>query len=198
MTLTEMDKEVIYKVFHRYYNLTDRTMDLVFKIVSKKKYNKNSYIIQIGDIANELYILLKGAVVSYYINYEGNTYNKNIFLEGNFVGSTVSYLTQSPSKFVLEAIEETELFCFDYQKFRALINSDTDMKDFYISYLENNWIIEKEKREVSIVLEDAETRYLSLINSSPGIENRIPLRYIASNLGITPTQLSRIRKKLKK
>ena len=59
-------------------------------------------------------------------------------------------------------------------------------------------MLDKEKRELDIVLKDAEERYLDFIKYKPGIETRIPLHYIASHLGITPTQLSRIRKKIKK
>jgi DNA-binding MarR family transcriptional regulator len=49
-----------------------------------------------------------------------------------------------------------------------------------------------------LVMENATTRYLKFLANHPNIDNRIPLQYIASHLGITPTQLSRIRKDLKK
>ncbi len=55
--------------------------------------------------------------------------------------------------------------------------------------------MEKEKREIDIVLKGANERYKELIATHPNLETRIPLQYIASYLGITPTQLSRIRKK---
>jgi ribosomal protein L10 len=46
-------------------------------------------------------------------------------------------------------------------------------------------------------LKEAKERYLDFITLHPNIEDRIPLQFIASHLGITPTQLSRIRKKIK-
>lgn len=128
----------------------------------------------------------------------GNTYNKNLFLENYFAGSKVSAMQKTPSTFTLEALENSILISLDYSKYRELIFNNDDLKDFYIGYLERNWIIEKEQREVSLVLENATVRYLKFIGEHPDVDKRIPLQHIASHLGITPTQLSRIRKNLKK
>ena len=78
-----------------------------------------------------------------------------------------------------------------------MINKYADLKDFYIAYLEQNWVIEKECIEVALILEDATQRYLKYLEKYPNIEKRVAQHHIASHLGITPTQLSRIRKNLK-
>ena len=123
--------------------------------------------------------------------------NDHIFLEGDFVASTVSNLKNKPSQFGLEVIESTTVISLNYKKYRELVNSFSDLKNFYIAYLEKNWVIDKEKREINIVMNEASERYTAFLTLHPGIENRVPLNYIASHLGITPTQLSRIRKKIK-
>lgn len=78
-----------------------------------------------------------------------------------------------------------------------MIFQSDDLKLFYIHYLEKNWVIDKEKREVSIVMEEAQVRYEKLLHNHPDIEKYVPLQDIASHLGITPTQLSRIRRQVK-
>lgn len=60
------------------------------------------------------------------------------------------------------------------------------------------FFVQKEQREIDIVLLDADKRYLLFQKEFPGLENMIPQYHIASYLGITPTQLSRIRKKIVK
>ena len=50
-----------------------------------------------------------------------------------------------------------------------------------------------EKREVEIVLLEANKRYAIFKKEYPQLEQLIPQYHIASYLGITPTQLSRIR-----
>lgn len=192
-----MDKNItdfISKTFLSYYPVSESSLSLLHSIATIKKLKKNETLLSFGQISKESHILYKGIVVSNFLSDEGNTYHKNIFLEGNFLGSTVSALKNEPSNFSLEIIENATIISFDYLKYRTLIEENEDLKNFYVAYLEKNWIIIKEQREIDIVMKDAKTRYLNFINLHPEIEKRVPLHYIASHLGITPTQLSRIRK----
>ncbi len=102
-----------------------------------------------------------------------------------------------PSEFCIEALEDSTVVVIPYKAYRTLINKYTDLKDFYIAYLEKNWVIEKEPIQVALALTDATQRYLNCLENHPNIENRVAQHHIASHLGITPTQLSRIRQKLK-
>jgi hypothetical protein len=56
--------------------------------------------------------------------------------------------------------------------------------------------LKKARRELSILLESPEQRYLNLMAERPYLFERIPLKYIASYIGITPQALSRIRKRI--
>jgi hypothetical protein len=55
--------------------------------------------------------------------------------------------------------------------------------------------VRKERREISFLLEDAETRYLEFLRSFPSDAGEIPQYQIASYLGIRPQSLSRLKKK---
>ncbi len=63
--------------------------------------------------------------------------------------------------------------------------------------LELEWI-KKERHDIRMVTNDATTNYLVFRKEYPGLENQIPQYHIASYLGITPIQLSRIRARLAK
>ncbi len=198
MLLNNEYQAFIDQVFLQYYPLKQETLDELYAMAKIKTLSKNEFLLRVGSTAKEVYILKRGAIIAYFLHTEGSTYNKNIFLEGNLVGSTVSYLTKTPSRFALEAIEDCEIISFNYTRYRLLIDESVDFKNFYIAYLEKNWVIQKEKREIDIVMTDATARYQELLVSHPGLDDRIPLVHIASHLGITPTQLSRIRKKFNK
>lgn len=124
---------------------------------------------------------------------ERNT-QKNIATNNDFIASTVSCILHEPSKFTIKAVTDCTLLSLPYRPFRELLFQVDDLKLFYIHYLEKNWIIAKEEREISIVMEEAQVRYEKLLKSHPAIEKHVALQDIACHLGITPTQLSRIRR----
>lgn len=181
-----------------YAPISKESWALIESIITFKELEKDEFLLRNGQIAKNIHFVCKGALRAYVTDYDGNIYNKNIFLETDFAGSTVSYLLGKPSNFTLEALENTILISLNYKKYRHFIDNNIDLKNFYISYLENQWVIEKEQREVSLVMENATERYLELLSKYPNIDQRIQQLHLASHLGITPTQLSRIRKELKK
>ncbi len=184
--------------FESYAQISVESWSLIESIIKFQELEKDEILLRNGQIAKNIHFVCKGALRAYVTDYDGNIYNKNIFLETDFAGSTVSYLLSTPSNFTLEALENTILISLDYKKYRQFIDHNIDLKNFYIAYLENNWVIEKEQREVSLVMENATERYLKLLSKHPNIDQRIQQLHLASHLGITPTQLSRIRKYLKK
>ncbi|MCV9927215.1 Crp/Fnr family transcriptional regulator [Flavobacterium sp. LS1R49] len=184
--------------FQSYALITEASWKLIENIVEFQFLKKGGILLNNGQIAKEIHFICKGALRAYITDNEGNIYNKNIFLEGSFAGSKVSLLQQTPSDFTIEALEDCILIAINYKKYRELINQNDDLKNYYIAYLEKNWVIEKEQREISLVMQNATERYLNLLAKHPDISHRIPLLHIASHLGITPTQLSRIRKSLDK
>lgn len=198
MNQVKQYRSFIKEVFDRYSPIEEATLSKILDLAQLKELQKGERLLDIGNVSKNIYILHKGIVVAYFLSKDGNKYHKNIFLEGDFVASTVSALTNTPSNFVLKTIEDATLISMNYEKYRSLIANNIDLKNFYIAYLEKNWVLDKEKREIELVMQESTVRYLNFIQSHPNIEKRVPLNYIASHLGITPTQLSRIRKKIKK
>ena len=59
----------------------------------------------------------------------------------------MSALKDIPSEFALEVVEDTTLISFNFKKYYELISNHTDLKNFYISYLEHNWIVQKKNEK---------------------------------------------------
>jgi hypothetical protein len=86
------------------------------------------------------------------------------------------------------------LLVAEFSEFLKLYDSCPDLERVARKYTELIFV-EKEQREVEIVLLDADKRYQIFQKKHSHIEQIIPQYQIASYLGITATQLSRIRKK---
>ncbi|RZJ56142.1 MAG: Crp/Fnr family transcriptional regulator [Flavobacterium sp.] len=184
--------------FDSYSPISNESWKLIEDITEFQLVKKGEILLRNGEIAKNMHFIAKGILRTFITDEQGNFYNKNLFLENSFAGSKVSLMLETPSNFTIEALEDCVLINMNYKKYIDLVYENSDLKNFYIAYLEQNWIIEKEKREVALVMQNATERYLNLLEKHPDIANRIPLLHIASHLGITPTQLSRIRKSLEK
>ena len=184
--------------FESYAPISEQSWKLIEGLTDFQTIKKGEILLENGEICKNMYFIAKGILRTFITDEQGNFYNKNLFFENRLACSKVSSMLQTPSDFTIEALEDCILIQLNYKKYIQLITENDDLKNFYIAYLEKNWIIEKEQREVALVMQNATERYLNLLETHPTIADRVPLLHIASHLGITPTQLSRIRKSLEK
>lgn len=179
-----------------YNPISDETWKAFMGISKFRTLSKRSLLYSAGNIPQSYVYIYQGLIRCFVCDEKGNEYNKNFFDEGKFPGSMTALLTSTPSTLAFEALEDSHIIEIDFLAYRKLMVEKNDLKLFQIYYLEKNWLLEKEAREIEIVQEDATARYLRFINENPTLSERLPQYHIASHLGITPTQLSRIRKNL--
>ena len=195
------NQDIYYKQFRKvcsqYFDFDDETFQQFKDITFLKNVEKGEIIQDTYSLANYIYFICKGILRTYFLSEDGSIYTKNLFSENYFSASKVSLISKENSYLTIDALEDSTLIYIDFIKYRKLIDTNHNFKTFYINYLEKNWIIAKEKNEISLILDDATTRYQNFIKNNPNIEKRIALHHIANHLGITPTQLSRIRSSLK-
>lgn len=179
-----------------YAPISEATWQSLESFVVFRKLKKQSLLYSAGKVPNSFAFVYQGLVRCFICDAKGNEYNKTFFDEGKFPGSMTALLTKTPSALSFETLENTLIIEIDFQSYRKLMLEREDLKLFQIYYLEKNWLLAKDAREIEIVQEDASARYLRFLNTYPSLVERIAQYHIASHLGITPTQLSRIRKKL--
>jgi len=179
-----------------YSEISDQTWHEFKNITRFKSLNKHQIIYRAGEIPTSYAYIYQGLVRGFSTDDNGNLYNKNFFDQGAFPGSMTALLTATPSLLTFETLEDCLLLEIDFFGYRKLMLEREDLKLFQIYYLEKNWLLAKDAREISLVQQDATKRYLNFIADYPNLVNRLPQYHIASHLGITPTQLSRIRKNL--
>jgi CRP-like cAMP-binding protein len=184
------------KVINSYSDISTETWNHFKNISNYIEIKKNDYICRINEVQNSFFFVNQGLLRASAINEKGVQYNKTFFIEGMFPGSMVALLTNGLSELEIQALEDCQLIQIDFKKYRDLLKRSEDLKLFQISYLEQNWLIKMESKDISFVQKDAQERYEDFVKDFPDLESRLTQYHIASHLGITPTQLSRIRKKI--
>ncbi|WP_428603963.1 Crp/Fnr family transcriptional regulator [Sedimenticola sp.] len=189
--------QALRAVTGRYYPLSEHSWALLREISYFDTVHKDGVLYPMQEVPKDFGFIYRGLMRQFVFNEAGDEYNKVFFSENTFPGSMVALLTNTPSRFQIVAIEESELVRIDFLGYRKLLQERDDIKLFHIHYLEQNWLIDKESREVSLVQESATERYQRFQENYPNLESRLRQYHIASHLGITPTQLSRIRRNMK-
>jgi CRP-like cAMP-binding protein len=164
--------------------------------VSKfKKIKSGKQLVKLNEVPSKVYMLLSGVVRCYLITESGKEFNKNFYLPIGFVGPLTALIKKKPSLFVFEALSDCEVYEIDYNKLIDLCKINKSVNMLYSKVLEAVYVI-YEKRLIELISLDAKGRYLALRKQIPEVDELIPQYHIASYLGITPVQLSRIRKKM--
>ena len=89
-------------------------------------------------------------------------------------------------------LEDSEVIAINATALFALYDTHSDIERLFRRIFEIA-LVEQVNRIESLQFHTAEERYAALIKESPNILKRVPLKFIASYLGITPVSLSRIR-----
>lgn len=175
--------------------ISSDTWEKVYLLFADKRLKKGENFIEAGIICRKIAFLEEGIVRAYYRNSEGATYNKHFFKAPCFIGGYASLITGKPNQIIQEALTPCKIWVADYGKFTELYSHHPDLERV-ARKLAEQFFVQKEQREVDLVMLDAEERYRIFQNEFPELEQLIPQYHIASYLGVTATQLSRIRRKL--
>lgn len=160
-----------------------------------KVYSKGEILAREGDDAKSAGIVINGLVRSYYIDRDGNDITQYFACEGNWCIDS-GMIGFAEMKAMWEALEDATVMLFDVKDMKALIMNEESLKTLWIGLLESGMRY-KVYRENSFLVQNATERYLEFRKHSPHLSERVPLRYIATYLGITPESLSRIRSSMK-
>lgn len=169
-------------------------------IVSKfdfLKLFKFDYLIEEKNTSNYTYFLEQGFIRSYTFNAKGDEVTTNIFAGSAFVNDFLSLFKQTPARENFQALTDCKIWRMRYEDLQLCFHTIPEFREFGRMLLVTNYDI-LHTRVLSMIQDSAESRYMKLLETNPEIFQHIPLKIIASYLGITDTSLSRIRKDLNK
>jgi CRP-like cAMP-binding protein len=191
----------MYEVFQKYLDgkimLTDAESDRIKFFAIIKKLRKRQYLLQEGDIWKYDAFIVKGCLRTYSVDEKGAEHIIGFSIENWWTGDRESLLLQQPSRFNIDAVEDSEVILFTHDNFQLLCREIPAFNDMVNAILQKSFIAAQNRIQSSLSF-TAEEKYLNFINKYPGFAQRMPQNMIASYLGMTPETLSRIRKQTAK
>jgi CRP-like cAMP-binding protein len=187
--------ELLYKKITELISISEDEFNFCKTLFLPKKIRKRQYLLQEGDVCKYNTFVSKGLLRSYTIDNKGTEHILQFAFEGWWIGDIYSFLTEKPSLFNIEAMEECELLLLTKPSMDLLLEKIPVFERYFRILVQNN-LIATQKRLMGTLSETAEEKYTNLINNFPGCLQRVPQHMIASYLGITRETLSRIRSQI--
>ena len=176
-----------------YTTLSDDDWLIISDCFEQRIFEKEEMLLQEGKVCKYLYFIESG-LLRYFISKDGNDITK-FFTEAPYCfTSQVSFNSEKPATENIQAIEKSIVWQITLKQTNDLLEFKSWNTFVRKLIQEVQYFTEEILQEIQT--ETAEKRYEKMLKNEPLLLQRIPLKHLASFLGIAPQSLSRIRKKI--
>lgn len=175
--------------------LGDEEFDAFARCLRLRVLKKKENLINEGEICSKIGFFTEGYFRFYHMDINGNEITSDFHFSPGFITSYTSFLTGSPSRTNVQALEPMEVMEIGKTSLYSLY-SEYPLIERLGRLMAEHVFITSERHLMMILNQTAETRYRLLLDKYPHYVGKIPLQYIASYLGITQETLSRMRKSI--
>lgn len=152
-------------------------------------------LLRAGELWSDLWWVEQGSFRLFYLDRQGRDANKNFYLSGAMLWPITSALARTPSQFWVEALEPGRVWTLPWAAWQTATEGYAPWHTLERQVLAH-LLQDKMNREQQFLQNTATERYQALLASHPDWARSIPLRHLASYLGVTDVALSRIRRRL--
>ena len=177
--------------FNKFHPISDKAIAAISEICTPVFIAKNKDLQSFGHTCKTIYFIKKGAARIYYFK-EGIDITECLVFENNIIARVESLFSGKPSRKAIQIIEDAELIAINATQLFKLYDTFPEIERLFRKIFEAAYV-DTVNRVESIQFHTADERYLALLLETPNVLQRVPLKYIASYLGITQVSLSRIR-----
>lgn len=179
---------------HSYTGINDEDMDKIVAYFKVTTMNKGDYYLKTGKVCDNVSFQRSG-LLRVYASHGEKEITQWISSKGNFIADLGGIICDTPSRFNICALTYSELYTISKKDFLNLPNVIPEWHT-----LERTMITRcfgfMETRVFALLSMSAEEQYKYLMDLSPELFTQVPLKYLASMMGMTPESLSRVRSKM--
>lgn len=190
-----MNKKILEKYITSLLPMPINKAKLFAEQFEPLELQKSEFILKENKISKETYFLESGFIRSFTFDNNGEEVTTNLFSAPCFVNDFLSFFKQQPTKENLQTLTDCKLWKMSFEVVQTNFHTYPEFREFGRIMLVTNYSILHD-RMLGLIKDTAENRYLKMLKRHSEIFQNVPLKIIASYLGITDTSLSRIRKEI--
>jgi CRP-like cAMP-binding protein len=187
--------QTLYSYINRIHPVSEEVMQAIGKYFEIVETPKRQVLLKDGETCQYLYLVLDGVMRMYYIKDDEEV--SSLFIEENYFFTAQSFYSRTPGYEYIDAIVPSKLARIHYTQLQSLYKEYPEL-NFIARVITENYLVKGQERLFLLRRQTAEERYIYFTGRYPTLLQRVPLKYIASYLGLTLETLSRIRNKIRK
>ena len=160
-----------------------------------KEYKKGAFILKDGKVSNYTSWILKGLVRSFYLR-DGEEITTKFLWDGAPITSVYSYYGRKPGNENIVSVKDTFLASLRYDHMQYLYKTYPEFNTIG-RVITEKYLYMWEIEVYNLRKQKAEDRYKFIVKHFPHLLQRVPLKHLATYLGVNLETLSRIRAKIR-
>lgn len=181
----------LFDFFRKYNRLSPEAEAAIREICSIISLKKNAELQPIGHTCKTIYFVKSGIARIHYYK-DGTDITESFAFKNNLIARVESLFTGQPSRKAIQVLEDSEIIAINAARLFNLYDRFPEIERLFRKIFEMSYV-ETVNRIEGLQFHSADERYKALLKESPDVLKNIPLKHIASYLGITQVSLSRIR-----
>ncbi|MDP5171914.1 MAG: Crp/Fnr family transcriptional regulator [Bacteroidia bacterium] len=158
----------------------------------ERRYAKGEFFKEAHTIAREIGFVTSGSAKSVVVKDNGEERMGRLLPTGFFLFDLISVRQNEKTPIAITFREPSTVLVAPYPAINALLETNLTLNIMVREYTADR-TVEMGKWLMLFAMGTAKERYQFILENNPNLLDKLPLRMIASMIGITPTQLSRIR-----
>jgi CRP-like cAMP-binding protein len=188
-----MDRNILSHIT-RHVTLTTQEQDLFISMLLPQKLKQGEFAQTAGEVTCNFIHVNSGCLMTYFTDPKGNDQVIQFASSGWWTGDLHSLTTQQPSIYTTRALADSEILLLPKVRMEELLERYPVFERYFRITFQNS-LVTHQNRLIEAFANTAEERYFNFQKKYPHLEQFVPLKYIASYLGITPEFLSKIRRR---
>ena len=178
------------KHIEKFSSLSDEEFNYISSYFKVHKFKKNEIIVNNGQFNTQKYFVLSGLLKSYFLDRSGNEYVLQFAEPESWILDLESFYSNSSSSLIIDCITDVEALSISHEDFITLNREVSIMSDFFCNQRVLYFIQQQNRIKAKLKLNSIE-RFNHFIKTYPNIFKKIPLKTIASYIGVRRETLSR-------
>lgn len=189
-----MDTSGIFAQFERHIALDEKEKLSIRSVLIAARLRQGEFVETVGKVTANFIYVNSGCLMTYYTDTDGSDHVIQFAMAGWWTGDLHSFTKEEPSIYSTRALADSEVFYLPKADMEMLLQKFPKLERYFRILFQNS-IVSHQYRLIQNLSATADQRYENFSKRYPSLEQYVPLKYIASYLGITPEFLSKIRRK---